>query len=105
MRLSKFHLKVIEEMKDKGYVWLSNMHVNAQMRFRNKTRKGFDKYIKEAGLTFLTKEVAKAFELGTKKENKPRLTLVEQVDYLINKLADREAYIKQLEGKLGAEHK
>ena len=97
MRLSQAHRDKIVEMENNGYVWLSNMHVNAQMRFRNRTRKGFKGFVKEMGLTFLPEEVAKAISIGAKKKNKPRYTLTQQVEYLQDKLAERELYIKELE--------
>lgn len=101
MRLSKEHRDKIIEMESKGYVWLSNMDINAQMRFRNRTRKGFRGYIKELGLTFLPAEVAEAISIGVKRKDKPKLTLTQQVEYLQDKLAERELYIKELEGRQG----
>ena len=102
MRLSKAHRDKIASMEAKGYVWLSNMDVNAQMRFRNRTRKGFDKYIKELGLTFLPAEVAEAISVGVKRKDKSKLTLTQQVEYLQDKLAERELYIKTLERSISA---
>lgn len=101
MRLSSKHRKKIAEMEASGYVWLSHMPVNAQMRFRNRTRAGFTGFIKEDGLTFLTREVARAIEIGTKRKNAPKMTLTEQVKYLTSRLAERERYIKELENRLG----
>lgn len=100
MRLSSKHRKKIAEMEASGYVWLSHMNVNAQMRFRNRTRKGFSGFIKEDGLTFLTREVARAFEIGTKRKSGPKMTLTEQVHFLTTRLAAREQYIKELESRL-----
>ncbi len=109
MRLSQKHRDKIVEMESKGYVWLSHMHINAQMRFRNRTRKGFKRFVKEMGLTFLPAEVAEAISVGTKRPKKPKLTLTQQVNYLQDKLAERELYIKELEGRQGvnsaADHK
>lgn len=109
MRLSQKHRDKIVEMEEKGYVWLSHMDINAQMRFRNRTRKGFSSYIKELGLTFLPAEVAEAISVGVKRKDKPKLTLTQQVNYLQDKLAERELYIKALEGQQGvvsaADHK
>ena len=101
MRLSQKHRDKIAEMEAKGYVWLSHMNINAQMRFRNRTRKGFRGYVKELGLTFLPAEVAEAISVGVKRKGKPRLTLTQQVEYLQDKLAERELYIKELERRLG----
>ena len=101
MRLSKAHRQKIVDMEAKGFVWLSNMNINAQMRFRNRTRKGFRGYVKEMGLTFLPAEVAEAISVGVKRKDKPKLTLTQQVKYLQDKLAERELYIKELEGKQG----
>lgn len=100
MRLSKMHRQKIAEMESKGYVWLSHMNRNAQMRFRNKTRKGFKGFVKEMGLTFLPAEVAEAITIGTKRKEGPKYTLTQQVEYLTAKLAERELYIKELEDKL-----
>lgn len=100
MRLSEEHRKKIEEMELKGYVWLSHMHVNAQMRFRNRTRAGFKGYVKVMGLTFLAAEVAKAITLGTKNGKEPKMTLTQQVEYLQDKLAEREAVVMDLEERL-----
>lgn len=97
MRLSEKHRQKIVEMESKGYVWLSNMNRNAQMRFRNRTRKGFKGFVKEMGLTFLPAEVAEAITIGTKRKEGPKYTLTQQVNYLTNKLAERELYIKELE--------
>ena len=101
MRLSQKHRDKIVEMEEKGFVWLSNMDINAQMRFRNRTRKGFKGYVKELGLTFLPAEVAEAISVGVKRKHKSKLTLTQQVNYLQDKLAERELYIKELEGRLG----
>lgn len=101
MRLSQKHRDKIAMMEEKGFVWLSNMDINAQMRFRNRTRKGFRGYIKELGLTFLPAEVAEAISVGVKRKDKPKLTLTQQVEYLQDKLAERELYIKELEGRQG----
>lgn len=101
MRLSQKHREKIKEMEAKGYVWLSHMDINAQMRFRNRTRKGFKGYVKELGLTFLPAEVAEAISIGVKRKDKPKLTLTQQVYYLQDKLAERELYIKELEERLG----
>lgn len=100
MRLSEKHHQAIAEMESKGYVWLSNMDVNAQMRFRNRTRAGFTGYTKVLGLTFLAKEVADAIAIGTKRKTGPKYTLTQQVEYLQDRLADREAYVKQLEATI-----
>lgn len=101
MRLSQKHREKIKEMEEKGYVWLSHMDINAQMRFRNRTRKGFKGYVKVLGLTFLPAEVAEAISIGVKRKDKPKLTLTQQVEYLQDKLAERELYIKELEERLG----
>ena len=101
MRLSQKHRDKIVEMEEKGFVWLSNMDINAQMRFRNRTRKGFKGYVKELGLTFLPAEVAEAISIGVKRKDKPKLTLTQQVEYLQDKLAERELYIKELEALSG----
>lgn len=98
MRLSERHRYVIEEMEKDGYVWLSHLSVNAQMRFRNKTKKGFDGYIKVEGLTFLTRRVADAISCGTKKPNEPRLTYKQQVEVLERKLVELEKELYQLKG-------
>lgn len=99
MRLSQAHRDKIKEMESKGYVWLSNMHVNAQMRFRNRTRAGFKGFVKVMNLTFLPKEIAEAISLGTSTPSKPKMTLTEQINYLQDKLAERELYIKELEAR------
>lgn len=99
MRLSEGHYEIIKEMKKAGYVWLSDMHVNAQMRFRNRTRKGFDKFVKVEGLTFLTKDVAEALSVGVKRGSKKRLTLTEQVERLTEKVAKLELENKILKEK------
>lgn len=77
MRLSEKHRKIIKEMNSKGYVWLSDLSRNAIMRFRNKTRAGFDGYLKVEGLTFLTPRVADSISRGVK-DSKPRLNLRQQ---------------------------
>ena len=48
----------------------------------------------------MTREVARAIEIGTKRKNAPKMTLTEQVEYLTTRLAAREEYIKELESRL-----
>lgn len=103
MRLNDKTRNAIKEMEDQGYVWLSHLDTNTQMRFRNMTRKGFDKYVKIAGpgkngLTFLTKEVAEAIKCGANKDGK-RMTMFEQVRYFKDRVAVLEKRIEELESK------
>lgn len=98
MRLSKRHYKIIDVMKKGGYIWLSDLHINAQMRFRNRTRKGFDNFLKVEGLTFLTKELAESFSVGVKQGSRPRLTLTRQVERLQDKVASLERENQILRG-------
>lgn len=86
MRLSAAHKTIITQMESEGYVWLSHMPVNAQMRFRNRTRAGFKQYVKREGLTFLTHEVADLLSMGTKRASKPRIPCNEQLDIAMRKL-------------------
>lgn len=98
MRLSERKKYIIDEMEKDGYVWLSHLNVNAQMRFRNKTKIGFKGYIKVEGLTFLTRRVADSLTLGTKERDRKRLTYKEQIEWLENQLIDLEKELYQLKG-------
>ena len=90
MRLSDRARYIIKEMEADGYVWLSHMPVNAQMRFRNRTRVGFDGYIKVEGLTFLTRRVADLLISGTKERDRKKLTFKEQIVWLEKQLIELE---------------
>jgi len=98
MRLSEKHYKTISEMKAKDYVWLSDLSKNAIMRFRNKTRNGFNGYVKVNGLTFLTRRVADSISRGAK-DSKPRLTLKQQNVMLENDLIELERRLYKAERK------
>lgn len=104
MRLSDRHRRIVEEMESDGYVWLSHMSVNAQMRFRNKTRKGFKGFVKIEGLTFLTKRVADTISSGTSKNRaEKRLSYREQIALMEERLVELEAELYRLKG-VGARH-
>lgn len=104
MRLSDRHRRIVEEMEADGYVWLSHLSVNAQMRFRNKTRKGFKGFLKVEGLTFMTSRVAEMIENGCKpKEAQRRLTYREQIAIMEKRLVELEAEVYRLKG-VGAKH-
>lgn len=103
MRLSSRHRLIIEEVERDGYVWLSHLPINAQMRFRNMTRGGYDGFTKIEGLTFLTKRVAESIVDGTKSEGKKRLTLPMQVRKLESQLIELEAELYRLKG-VGKRH-
>ena len=98
MRLSDRTKEIIEKMEKDGYVWLSHMPVNAQMRFRNRTKTGFKGFIKVEGLTFLTRRVADLFITGTKERDRKRLTFKEQIEWLENQLIELEKENYQLKG-------
>lgn len=105
MRLTDKTRDRIAEMEAKGYVWLSHLDVNTQVRFRNMTRKGFDKFVKiegpgKSGLTFLTKEVASIIQCGGATNGK-RKTAYEQIEHLKNRIAELEAENIMLRMKLG----
>ncbi len=94
MRLTDKTRKVIDAMEAKGYVWLSHLDMNTQMRFRNLTRRGFDNFIKvegpgKNGLTFLTKEVVDIIKCGENKNGK-RATMFEQLQIAKNRIAELE---------------
>lgn len=91
MRISKRHKAIIEVMEASGYVWLSNLPANAIMRFRYRTRKGFEGFIKVAGLTFLTKRVAEIMTLATTDKNAPRLSMRDQNILLEAQLVELES--------------
>lgn len=104
MRLSNKTRAVIEQMEKQGYIWLSHLDTNSQMRFRNLTRKGFDKFIKVAGpgkngLTFLTKEVADFVVCGGASQGK-RKTAFEQISCLKEQVAKLEAENESLRAQL-----
>lgn len=105
MRISDKTRQVIDKMEAEGYLWLSHLDVNTQMRFRNMTRKGFDKFIKvegpgKKGLTFLTKEVVDIIQFGATASGK-RATAYEQLDYAKKRIAELEAENASLKQKLG----
>nr|DAH56618.1 MAG TPA: hypothetical protein [Caudoviricetes sp.] len=107
MRLSDKSKETIKEMEAKGYVWLSHLDVNTQMRFRNMTRKGFDKYVKidgpgKSGLTFLTKEVADIIQCGASKDGR-RATVYEQLEFAKNRIAELESKVSYLEGVISGD--
>lgn len=91
MRLSDRHREIISKMEADGYVWLSHMPVNAQMRFRNRTKNGFKGYIKVEGLTFLTMRVAEAIKLGSRTKSQPRVPLGKQLEEMEKRLVELEA--------------
>lgn len=99
MRLGEKHYKIIAEMREGGYVWLSDLSKNAIMRFRNKTRTGFKGYIKVEGLTFLTKRVADSISRGSK-DSKPRLNLREQNKMLEEDLIELERRLYKCKRRL-----
>lgn len=107
MKLNAKRKQIINQAEADGYVWLSHLSHNAVMRFRYKTKRGFKEYVKIDGLTFLTKELAKAIESGTKSKTKPRMTYVQQVAYLEKALAKLELELYETRGKsiLGIENK
>lgn len=86
MRLSKQHLSLIERMEGKGYVWLSHLTTRAQMRFRDRTRRGYSNFIKKNGLTFLTKEVAEFLESTSRERGQPRVKVTEKLQLAEDKL-------------------
>lgn len=90
MRIGPRNRAIIEGMERAGYVWLTHLGRNAQMRFRNRTRTGFDCFIKINGLTFLTKRIAAMMEKGTKTEDEKRMTYKEQVLELEKELYEME---------------
>lgn len=98
MRLSSEHRRIVKVMESSGYVWLTHLTPNAQMRFRNKTRAGFDGYIKIKGLTFFTKRVANYLEKSTSAPGRKRLTYKEQVAFLEKELIALEKENYQLKG-------
>ena len=103
MRLSNRHRTMIEEVERDGYVWLSHLPINAQMRFRYMTRTGYDGFLKIEGLTFLTKRVAESISDGTKDRGKKRLNLSLQVKKLEQHLIELEAEVYRLKG-VGKKH-
>ena len=98
MRLSSRHKEVIEIMEAAGYVWLSNLNENTIQRFRNRRRKGFKGYFKVEGLTFLTPRVVKAISRGTN-DNKPRMTVKEQLAELEKDLIELEKELYLAKGE------
>lgn len=98
MRLSDRHLKIIKEVEADGYVWLSHLSKNAQYRFRYKTARGFKGYYKVEGLTFLTKRVANALELGASDGDRKKLTVTQQLAVLEKQLYELERELYQLKG-------
>ena len=88
MRLSKKHLEVISAKEAEGFVWLSHLTPKAQMRFRDRTKRGYDKFVKVEGLTFLTKEVADFLESTSRKVTEPRMKVSEQLKVAERKLAE-----------------
>ena len=87
MRLSEKHRQVLESREAEGYVWLSHLTLRAQMRFRDRRKRGFSKFVKEDGLTFLTKEVAEYLETTSRPVKEPRIKMSEQVNTLEGELA------------------
>ena len=88
MRLSNEHLDLIKRREASGYVWLSHLSPRAQMRFRDRTKRGYNKFEKEAGLTFLTKEVAEFLEKTSRSSKEPRVKVSEQVKLAEESLAE-----------------
>lgn len=98
MRIGKRHKQIIKQMECDGYIWLSHLHINAQMRFRNRRRAGFEHYFKLEGLVFLTKRIAEALSRGCKTPDTPRLTFKEQIVELENELIELEKEVYDLRG-------
>ncbi len=100
MRLTDKTRALIDSMEKKGYVWLSHLDINTQMRFRNMTKKGFNEYVKVSGpgkngLTFLTKEVADIVKCGGNKNGK-RTSMFDQLRVCKKRIAELEAENKLL---------
>lgn len=105
MRISKEIENKIKGMEDKGYVWLSHLDINAQVRFRNMVKYGFKDFVKVSGvgkngLTFLTKEVADMLTVAANKGGK-RMTAYEQLREYKQRIATLERENKQLKERLG----
>ena len=100
MRLSSSHISLIEKLENEGYVWLSHLTPRAQMRFRDRVKRGFNKFEKVQGLTFLTNNVAKFLETTSVKTSQPRvkvsqkLALAEQELFRLS--SENDAYRKAL---------
>lgn len=98
MRLSSRHREIIEKVEADGYVWLSHLSVNAQMRFRNKVKKGFKGFMKVEQLTFLTPRVADMIRRGAMEKDAPRLSKKDQFEFLEEELVKLEKELFLLKG-------
>lgn len=111
MRISEKSKQVIIDMEAKGYVWLSHLDVNSQMRFRNLTRAGFTNFIKlegqgKTGLTFISPEIVEILKSGETRNGKRASAYIQlaEAKKRIAVLEKEKSDLQEKVRKLSAKH-